>query len=311
MLGAAMLGLFLMWSNSFIAISFLLGSDLAPAQFNWVGLTVARFLLIAPLCAGFCFLRRRRAALHILRHHWRRVILAGLAAVPSYNFPLYYGQEHGVPAPVASLTTALLPLIVIVLAGLFLGERLRRRHGLGLLVSLVGMAVVASSRLDELGLTYPLLVMITALAPLSWSLYTVISKPLMGKIDLLVWTYLSISVGSVFLIPFLPGAAWEQWSHLDGAGWAALVYLSVPCTVFGFALWTWLLKHLPASTVGLSVFLNPPLTTLSKLALAALAPSVFVFTVSGQDLIGGFLAMVGLVIAVGPRLVRGTPARTL
>ena len=28
-------------------------------------------------------------------------------AVPGYNLALYYGQQHGVPAPVASLTTAL------------------------------------------------------------------------------------------------------------------------------------------------------------------------------------------------------------
>ena len=47
LLAATALGLFLLWSNSFIAISYLLGADGAPARFDWVGLTVARFTPIA------------------------------------------------------------------------------------------------------------------------------------------------------------------------------------------------------------------------------------------------------------------------
>lgn len=300
MLLASALGLFAIWSNSFIAIGYLLGSDRAEAQFTWVGLTAARFLLIAPVCALYCFGRRRRESLRILRQHPRRLLASGLLAVPAYNLALYYGQEHGISAPIASLTTALLPLMVIVLAGVFLHERLTRRHLFGFAVSVVGMSIVASAGNGTPGQAYPLLVVVTALAPLSWSLYTVLARPLGGRVDPLLWTYLAITVGSVFLLPLLPGAAWAQWTGLDGPGWFALVYLSLPCTVLGFAVWTWLLKHLPASTVGLTVFLNPPLTTASKLLLGALVPSVFVFTVGGRDVLGGMVALLGLGIAVLP-----------
>jgi drug/metabolite transporter (DMT)-like permease len=299
-LGAAALGLFLLWSNSFIAISYLLGGDRTEAQFTWVGLTAARFLLIAPICAVYCLVRRRREAVRILRAHPRRLLASGLLAVPGYNLALYYGQGHGIPAPIASLTTALLPLMVIVLAGVFLHERITRRHLAGFGISVLGMGIVASAGKGTMGHAYPLLVVITALAPLSWSLYSVLARPLAGRVDSLVWTYLAITVGSVFLLPLLPGPVWRQWTALSGPGWVALVYLSLPCTVLGFAVWTWLLKHLPASTVGLTVFLNPPLTTVSKLALGALVPSVFVFSVGGRDILGGTLALVGLGIAVLP-----------
>ena len=304
---SAALGLFAIWSNSFIAIGYLLGSDRTEAQFTWVGLTVARFLLIAPVCAAYCFTRRRRESLRILRSHPSRLLASSLLAVPAYNLTLYYGQEHGIPAPIASLTTALLPLFVLVLARIFLHERLTRRHLLGFGVSVAGMCIVASAGKGTLEHAYALLVVITALAPLSWSLYTVLARPLAGRVDFLVWTYLSITVGSVFLMPLLPGAAWDEWSTLTAPGWIALIYLSVPCTVLGFAVWTWLLKHLPASTVGLTVFLNPPLTTVSKLVLGALAPAVFVFTVTGRDVLGGVLALIGLAIAVAPRRRRGRP----
>jgi hypothetical protein len=55
---------------------------------------------------------------------------------------------------------------------------------------------------------------------------------------------------------------------------------------------------LPASSVGFTVFLNPPLTALSKLALAALFPATFLFAIEAQEVLGGLLALAGLGIAV-------------
>jgi drug/metabolite transporter (DMT)-like permease len=163
------------------------------------------------------------------------------------------------------------------------------------------MGLVAFARRGELGGTYPLTVAITALAPLSWSIYTVLSKPLASRVPPLLWTYLTVGLGGLLLLPLLPGPVWARCRDLDGTGWAAVLYLTFPCTVLGFALWTWLLKHVPASSAGFTVFLNPPLTTISKLALAAAAPAVFIFHVTGQELTGGVIALAGLLIAVAPR----------
>ena len=68
--------------------------------------------------------------------------------------------------------------------------------------------------------------------------------------------------------------------------------------VIYFAVWTWLLRHLPASTVGFTVFLNPPLTTTSKFLLATLAPATFFFTIRPQEWIGGLMTLSGLAVAV-------------
>ena len=72
----------------------------------------------------------------------------------------------------------------------------------------------------------------------------------------------------------------------------------MPCTVLGYALWTWLLRFLPASTVGFTVFLNPPLTTLSKLVMVTLWPATFLFTIQSQEWLGGAVTLVGMGIAV-------------
>ena len=41
---AATLGLFAVWSNSFVAVIYLLGNEIASRQLDWRALTVARFL---------------------------------------------------------------------------------------------------------------------------------------------------------------------------------------------------------------------------------------------------------------------------
>jgi drug/metabolite transporter (DMT)-like permease len=121
-----------------------------------------------------------------------------------------------------------------------------------------------------------------------------------GRVSPLTWTFLATSIGGLLVIPLLPGATWRQWSRLDAAGWAALLYLSIPCTVLGFALWTWLLRHLPASSVGFTVFLNPPLTTVSKALLAASFPAAFRFEIEPREWLGGTFALAGLAVAVWP-----------
>ena len=64
---------------------------------------------------------------------------------------------------------------------------------------------------------------------------------------------------------------------LDATGWTAVLYLSVLCPLLGYWIWTWLLRHLPASTLGFTVFFNPPLTTTSKMLLSLLFPAVFIW----------------------------------
>jgi O-acetylserine/cysteine efflux transporter len=301
LLALAALFLFGIWSNSFIAVGFLLGSDGAPARLDAVSLALARFLPAALICGAYCLLFRRAESLAIALRHWRRLLVCGFAAVPGYHLALGYGQQHGVPAPIASLTTTLVPLFVMLFAAIFLRERLTRRRLLGFVIAVSGMVIVSFANKQGVGTDYRWLVAVTALAPLSWSIYSVVSKPLTGRVSPLIWTYLTTVTGTLMLLPLLPGRVALRLGELDATGWGAVLYLSVPCTVLGYALWTWLLRHLPASTVGFSVFLNPPLTTLSKFGLATWWPATFLFTLQFQEWIGGALTLLGMGIAVYSR----------
>ncbi len=297
----AALGLFLVWSNSFIAASYLLGSEARAAQLDWISLSVLRFVPIAPLCLLYCLLFRRRETMAILRNYPVRIAITGLLGAPGYNLALYYGQQHGVPPPVASLTTALLPLFVMLLAAVILGESLTGRKIAAFLIAFLGLALIALSKGNLRAIAgYGLVLGVTALAPLSWSIYSILSKPVMGLASPLVWTYLGIAIGSLPLYLLLPWHGGPQISGLAADGWLAVLYLSVLCTLAGYAVWTWLLRQLPATTVGFTVFFNPPLTTASKLVLSLALPTLFIFQLDPLEWVGGGLALLGLALAVWP-----------
>ena len=295
----AAFGLFVIWSNSFIAASYLLGSEARPQQLDWISLSVLRFVPIAPLCLFYCLVFRRQETLQIVRMYPVRLISAGLLGAPGYNLALYYGQQHGVPPSVASLTTALLPLFVMLLAAAVLGERMTARRVTAFLIAATGLVIIALSKGDPRAVVgYGLVLAVTALAPFSWSLYSIISKPVMGLRSPLVWTYMGIVIGSIPLYALLPWYGGPQILELGIDGWLAVLYLSVLCTLIGYAVWTWLLRHLPASTVGFTVFFNPPLTTASKLVLSLALPTVFIFQLDPLEWLGGGLALLGLALAV-------------
>ena len=64
------LGLFLVWSNSFVAVSYLLGGEGAPAQLDWVSLAVSRFAIAGSACGLYCLIWRRQESLRVLRRYW-------------------------------------------------------------------------------------------------------------------------------------------------------------------------------------------------------------------------------------------------
>ena len=299
---AAALGLFLVWSNSFIAASYLLGSEGIPAQLDFVTLTVLRFVPILPVTLLYCFGFQRRLSLDLLRRHPWRLLVCGLLGAPGYNLALYYGQQRGVPPSVASLTTALLPLFVMILAAVFLGEALTRRRMIAFAVAVSGLVVIAWSKGDPReALEYGRILAVTALAPLAWSVYSILAKPVMVRSSPLVFTYLALTLGTLPLLAVFPWKGRAAAAALPVDGWAAVLYLSILCTLVGYAVWTWLLRHLPASTLGFTVFLNPPFTTASKLVLALLFPTVFLWHLDLLEWLGGGLALLGLAMAVWPR----------
>jgi len=60
--------------------------------------------------------------------------------------------------------------------------------------------------------------------------------------------------------------------------------------------WWWLVVHLPASSAGFTVFLDPPMTLASPVRLAAVLPATFAFAPRPLERGGGVPAGMGVAL---------------
>jgi O-acetylserine/cysteine efflux transporter len=311
LLGLVTLLLFSVWGNSFIAIDELLGTG--PGRggvLDWWELMVARYGVVALCMAAYLAACRGGETVRLLARSWPRLLLLGLLTVPAYGFCLFFAQEKGVPPAIASLSTAAVPLFLMVLGGVFLHERIGPAKILGFVVATAGMVMIAVSKdLGPRSFAYPVLVVIALGAPLSWALYSVIVKPMLRQDPPLLVMFVCVTLVG---LPLLLGLDARLWAKLRGVGspafgwreWLLLLYLIGPCTLFGFPVWNWLVKHLPASTVGFTVFLNPPLTFAFSFLLQGSVPVALEAAGAAVVLLG-----VAVVVFFEERVRRGLDRR--
>ena len=285
--------LFVIWSNAFTAIKYLRDS-LSPAQ-----LVLARFLPAAAFCLTYLVAdrTRRKESVQILRAAPLKLILMGLTGVSGYNFFLYIGQSEIKPGAAALLTT-LSPLFTLVGATIFIKERVPLRRVLGILIAFAGLYMVVRwgrvglGRMTGISHAELKYVCITALAPLCWTVYTVIGKSLLAHASAVTVTYLTVIIGTLPFLGSAGGAFARAFSSFTPLHWVALAHLTILCTLVGFWIWFAALAVLPATSVASFVYLNPP--------LAALFGSLFFGEkITGFFLIGSAVVLVGLYLAQG------------
>ena len=304
---AATLALFAVWGNTFLAFEVLLVPRTGTAPLDWWGLLVARMVPVGILAGAWCALVRPRESAALALAHPVRLLVSGLMTVPVYNGFLYHGMQHRVVGPVASVVTTLTPLWLVVFAAAFLGERITARKEAGLVLGLVGLVLLAAGKGTN-GASAGGRVLEVAVAPLAWSVYSALTKPVTRDHSPLVWTFLVLAVGALSLLPALPVLGVPDLSALGSGDVALVAYLALAASIGGNAVWSWLLRHLPASTVGLTVFLNPPITLLSKVAWAAAFPAIVpAVAIAPLEWAGGAVMMAGVAFAVLPGRLRDAP----
>lgn len=284
---AALVVLNLMWGGSLPA------TKLALQSFGPFSLAAARLLLASALFAGVL---RPGALRHVpLADAWRMAGLGviGFAGVQVLQ-ALGTGQTSGATATVLASTG---PLWIALFAPALLRERLGAATLVGLLLALAGVAAIMGlgvGQPEDLagGLTGNLIVLLSSAAA---AVYTVLGKGLAQRYSPLTFCSISCVGGALASLPLAVGelAIAPMWP--TPLGWALLVYLGVLVTFFGFGVWFWGLRALPAARAGALMFLQP----LSGLVLASL--------LLGDRPTPSFLVGCGLVLAGVYLAVRRTP----
>ena len=290
--------LFLIWSNSFTAIKHL------REIFEPMELALARFLPVSIFCLAYLLLsaNRRRESVSILRSAWVKLVGLGLFGVVGYNYFLYVGQSEIKPGAAALLTT-LAPIFTLLLAIPLLKERVPIRRTLGILIAFAGLYIVIGWGRVGLGHVTGIsradirFALITALAPLSWSIYTIIGKDLVKRYSAVTVTYLSLVIGTLPLLSVSGPHFVATLSSMGRTHWIALAYLALFCTIIGFWIWITGLKVLPATSVASFIYLNPPLAAFFGWIL-------FDEEITAMFLVGSAVVLAGLYLTQRPERER-------
>ncbi|MBN2070227.1 MAG: DMT family transporter [Candidatus Krumholzibacteriota bacterium] len=256
--------LFVIWSNSFTAIRHL------REIFSASELVLARFLPFALFIIVYLSTSsaRRRESVRALKNSFLKLILMGLTGVAGYNYFLYTGQAEIKPGAAALITT-LAPLFTLILAVIFLREKVTLKTVLGIIIAFAGLYIVIDYGKIGMGAVTGILradlryALITALAPLCWSIYTIISKSLAEKSSPFTITCLSSLIGTLPFLVLLDSDFLEKIALMEVSHWIALAYLTLLCTLAGFWIWNFALTRLSATSVSSFIYLNPPLAALS------------------------------------------------
>jgi drug/metabolite transporter (DMT)-like permease len=266
------------WASAFVAIRHL-GED-----FSAGALSLGR-LLVASACLAVVALSR--GVPRPTRREWPSIIAIGLLWFGLYNVALNEG-ERSVDAGTAAMLIQVSPVLIALLAAMFLGERFTLQLGVGLALAFGGVALISlstspGSNSDVIGV---LLCLVSAVA---YSISLILQKPLMGRLAAVHVTWLACTVGAVSCLPFAGDLVREVGEAPASSLWW-LVYLGVFPTAIAFTTYAFALKHMSASSLGVTTYLVPPITIVLGLVFLAEAPPTMAYA-------GGLLALVGVGVA--------------
>lgn len=272
-----------LWSTGFIAAKY--GLPYAPPLSFLILRCLGAVLILLPvvLLTGAAWPRGR------VKH----VAVAGLLLQAGYLGGVWCAIKLGMPAGLSALIVGMQPILTAIAAPL-VGERVRPRQWLGLLLGLAGVALVVAAKIHLNGLA-PAAIALCVLALLSITAGTLYQKRFCPHFDLRTGTVIQYATTALALLPL---AVWLEGfgPSLDTIRWTpqfvgALLWAILALSIGAIFLLFRLISRNDATRVTSLLYLTPPTTAL-------MAWAMFGERLSSLGLVGMAIAVMGVAFVV-------------
>lgn len=193
---------------------------------------------------------------------WSRLASFGVLLGAGQFGLLFLAMRADVTPGLASLVMQSQVFFTIGLAMALQGERVKGPQYLAMALAIAGIAVIGWQSVGggQASVT-PLGLLLLLCAAACWAIANLVARRA-GKVNALAFIIWS----SPFSLPPLallalyfhgwPAMA-QSLAHASIGGWASVLWQALGNTLFGFAMWNWLLARYPAATVAPTALLVP------------------------------------------------------
>ncbi|OEJ57020.1 ABC transporter permease [Streptomyces agglomeratus] len=190
---------------------------------------------------------------------WWRALVLGILNIGAFNFLLFFAA-YRLPGGIAAMIMSAQPVFVVILAALFLAERIRAIHALACAMGTGGVVLLVfrgTASLDTIGV----------LAAVGGALCMASGITLTKRwgrpegVGLLTFTGWQLTAGGLVLLPFW---LWleDLPNGLTGSNVIGFAYLIILGAVLSYIVWFRGIERLPAVAVSFLALGSPVVATL-------------------------------------------------
>lgn len=272
----ALLVTIILWSSAFVGIRYAV-VFLSPASLAFLRYLIASLVMIHPILKLKKHTKPTAKDIPIF-------LVLGLLGFTIYNIALNYG-EVTVNAGTANFIMSQIPFIICLLSIFCFKEKIRKLGWLGFTVSIAGTVLIV---IGENNGQINIGIIFVYIAAISMAIYSVLQKKYTARYHPIEITAYAIWAGTLFLSIYVH-QAWQELFHLGIKQIAVIIYIGVFPGAIAYSLWSYGLKHFPATKAASFLYLMPLCTLLFAWVLLSEQPPILA-------ILGGLCASIGSLV---------------
>lgn len=269
----------LLWASSFVGIK-----D-AVYYFSPGALVLARLIIASVIMLFiYVFITKNNNRIGYIPAIF--AAFCGIIGIMMFNLFINYGEKTMDPA-IASFISSQSPVIAIMMAVIFLGEKISYWQLYGLIFCVIGTLIIMYSQAQHFSINIGIIYLL--FAALCAASYSILQKILLKKVPIL--SYISFAIwGATIASLFFMDDLVIQMNRAPSFVILDVIYLGIFPTAAAYAIWGYCFLKIEASKIVIYTYFMPVFTAIMSFAFFHQIPKLI-------TIIGGLISLMGVMIS--------------